>query len=231
MNNIKLRCALTVLLCAVNLLAFCASHNIKVRRSSDVEVSYFIDPIRGNDKDDGLHRASAWKTFNRINKIVLKPDDRIYILSPGVFYESLCINGKGSDKKPIRVTFAPGQYEFYPDGAVKLPLHISNTNVKPYQPKSIALMMDSTSYISIEGKGACINIHGKMIETYISRSTNIRINGLSFNYYRPTVSELVVLDVQMNYADVRIHKDSKFQIRDSSFTWLGYGRCLTPPPL
>ncbi len=38
---------------------------------------------RGNDSDSGLEKELAWRTFNRINSLLLAPGDRVKIVSPG----------------------------------------------------------------------------------------------------------------------------------------------------
>jgi hypothetical protein len=66
-------------------------------------------------------------------------------------------------------------------------------------------------------------LHGKMIETFVNHCDHITISGLSFDYNRPTVSELQITAAGKNYADALIHPDSKYSISDSLITWKGDG--------
>ena len=190
--------------------------------------SYYIDPNHGNDNNSGASREAAWKTFRRVNEMILLPGDVLEILQAGAFHESLLLRARGTEERPVLVRFAPGRYDFYPDGAISKRLHISNTNDRPDELKAIAIVMDSCSYVQVEAMGADLVFRGKMIETYLNRCDHIVLNGFSFDYQRPTVSELTVTDVGDHYADVNIHSDSKFSIRDSLLTWIGEGWSYQP---
>lgn len=186
--------------------------------------TYYIDPVKGNDDNTGLTSLKAWKTFTGINQLILSPGDVVKILSPGEFHETLAIMARGMKDKPVKVWFAPGQYDFFPDEAYKTQLQISNTNDVPYGLKAIALMLDSSRFVDINGTGATVNLRGKMIETYVNNSHHIKLNGLSFDYHRPTVSEFRVVTTTLSkYADVAVNNESKFSIKDSTLTWLGEG--------
>lgn len=193
------------------------------RHVSPGNKTYYIDPAKGNDNNNGLARSKPWKTFTRINRLILSPGDGITVLSPGTFHESMALVARGSSQKPVNIKFAPGKYDFYPDGAFKTQLHISNTNDVPYGLKAIALMVDSSKFVNITGTGALINLRGKMIETYINKSNNIKLNGLSYDYQRPTVSEFKVTQLAANYADVQVNKGDEFAVKDSTLTWIGEG--------
>jgi formylmethanofuran dehydrogenase subunit D len=199
-----------------------------VRHVSPGNRTYYIDPVKGNDNNAGLTNKKAWKTFTGINRLILSPGDNIKILSPGEFHETLAVMARGTKGKPVNIQFAPGQYDFFPDGAYKTQLQISNTNDVPYGLKAIALMLDSSRFVDINGTGATINLQGKMIETYINNSHHIKLEGLSFDYHRPTVSEFRVLKTTSKYTDVVVNSESKFSIKDSTLTWLGEGWSYQP---
>jgi hypothetical protein len=185
--------------------------------------TYYINPNTGNDQNIGTVKSRAWKTFHQINHMQLPAGTTIEVLEGGTFHESIWIKAKGDAKAPVRLTFATGQYHLYPDHAEKRKLHISNTNDRPDELKALALILDSCSYVEVQGTGAKMILHGKMIETFVNHSKNISITGLAFDYNRPTVSELQVTDTGAHYAEVLIHPDSKYSIKDSLITWEGDG--------
>lgn len=189
---------------------------------------YYIDPNEGNDDNSGTSREAPWKTFRRVNQLTLLPGDGVDIIHAGPFHESLALRAHGTKEQPVIVKFAPGRYDFYPDGATRKRLHISNTNDRPDELKAIAIMMDSCSFVQVEAAGADLIFRGKMIETYLNSCDHIVLDGLSFDYQRPTVSELTVTDIRDHYADVKIHSDSKFSIQDSLLTWIGEGWSYQP---
>ncbi|HEY0608883.1 MAG TPA: hypothetical protein VGD35_04485, partial [Chitinophaga sp.] len=160
--------------------------------------------------------------------MLLSPGDVVEILHAGAFHESLLLRARGSEERPVKVRFAPGRYDFYPDSAIRKRLHISNTNDRPDDAKAIAIMMDSCRYVQVDAAGSDIIFRGKMIEMYLNSCDHIILNGFSFDYQRPTVSELTVTDVGDHYADVNIHSDSKFSIQDSLLTWIGEGWSYQP---
>lgn len=199
-----------------------------VRHVSPGNQTYYIDPVKGNDDNTGLTSLKPWKTFKGINRLILSPGDVVKVLSPGGFHETLAILARGTKNRPVKIWFAPGWYDFFPDGAYKAQLQISNTNDVPYGLKAIALMLDSSRFVDIDGAGATVNLRGKMIETYINNSHHIKLNGLSFDYQRPTVSEFSVVTTTSKYADAAVNTEYKFSIKDSTLTWLGEGWSYQP---
>lgn len=200
----------------------------KDRRVSPGKTTYYIDPVKGSDGNSGTLPEQAWKTFMRVNQLQLAAGDVVEVLAPGVFRESLVLMAKGTDTAPVKIKFATGRYDIYPDAAFKKALHISNTNDKPYEPKAIALMFDSCQFVQVAAKGAAFVFHGKMIETFVNNSSNLTIDGCSYDYERPTVSEFIVTSLGFNHVDVKVHPDSKFSIKDSLITWIGEGWSYRP---
>ncbi|TWV88736.1 hypothetical protein [Chitinophaga pinensis] len=157
----------------------------------------------GNDQHTGTTKTQAWKTFKRLK--TLDAGTTVEILEAGAFDQSMLIRASGTEQSPVKIRFAPGNYHFYSDHVEKRQLHITNTNDRPYEQKSIALFFDSCRYVQVEGTGAKVILHGKMIETFVNHCDHINISGLSFDYNRPTVSEWQITGVGEGYADALIH--------------------------
>lgn len=189
--------------------------------SAYCQTTYYINPNTGNDQNPGTTKSHPWKSFNSLK--VLPPGTTLEILAGGEFHTSMIIKAHGTEQSPVKVIFAPGEYHIYSDHAEKRQLHITNTNDRPYEPKAIALLFDSCRHVQVSGAGARIILHGKMIETFVNHSEYIDISGLSFDYNRPTVSELQITGAGNGYADAVIHPDSKYSIKDSLITWIGDG--------
>ncbi len=190
---------------------------------SNENIIYYINPVSGSDKNIGTKKDAPWKTFKRVNQLILTKGNKIEIIAPGTFRESLFLIGQGTTKHPITVQFAPGKYDFYPQNAYKSKFHISNTNDAPDSLKAVAFYLLDSENINIEGNGADIIFRGKVINATLINCSNINIDRLSFDYFRPTVSEMKVIKVGDHFADVQIHTDSKFKISDSLITWIGEG--------
>lgn len=185
-------------------------------------VTYYIDPSTGNDNNNGTSAKSPWRTFNPVNHRLLAAGTLI-MASPGTYRSSLLITGRGTSAAPVRVRFAAGTYHFYPDSAYVTKWHISNTNDVPYDNKSVAIYIRNSSYVSLHSSAANIIIHGKMIETAVDHCDHVTISGLNYDYFRPTVSELLITDVTKNYADMKINHTSAYRIIDSTLWWEGEG--------
>jgi len=192
-------------------------------KSSPGQTTYFIDPAAGDDARSGLERKLAWRTLARVNQLRLAPGDRVEIVAPGSFDQTLILAGSGTAEAPVEVRFAPGRYDFHPDNARREAYQISNTNDDPEGRKAVAILLAGASHFRISGPGASLFCRGKMIEVCIDRSEDITISGLLFDYHRPTVSEFQVAAVGDGYVDLRIHKDSRYAIENGKITWQGEG--------
>jgi hypothetical protein len=192
------------------------------RHRSPGKTVYYINPQTGNDLNTGTNKK-PWKTFKPVNALILSAGDKVEIVASGDFKESLVLMATGSSTSHININFAPGIYNFYPEKAFKKQFHISNTNDTPYALKAIALYLNNCKFVDVKAHGAKIMLRGKMIETCVDHSENISISGISYDYYRPTVSELQVTNTGANFADLKINPDSKYSIKDSMLTWEGEG--------
>lgn len=193
------------------------------RQISPGKTTYYIDPARGNDSNNGRSPQKPWKTFKRANQLIFSAGDKLLIEAPGSFHQSLIMMANGNKASVVTISFAPGRYNFFPDSAYKTLLDISNTNDTPLSLKAVALYFVNSNYVKLNAPGAKIVLRGKMIETFVDKCENISIHGLSFDYERPTVSELKVINVTDHYADLQVHQDSKYSIKDSTLTWEGEG--------
>lgn len=192
------------------------------RHISPGHTTYYIDPSKGKDENAGTSARKAWRTFTPVNQLQLTAGDKLEIL-PGAFQRSLVLMAQGDSAVHVTIHFAPGRYDFYPDQPYQQLLHISNTNDAPDLPKAMAIYLDHSGYVDIQASGAIIVLRGKMIETCINQSHDVHIEGISYDYFRPTVSEFTVTRVGDGFADLQIHRDSWYTIQAGVLTWEGEG--------
>jgi hypothetical protein len=185
--------------------------------------AYFIDPVGGDDSNSGITRDGPWKTFHRINRLHLVPGDRVEVMRPGRFDHTFAPAGRGSGEKPVEVRFAPGRYDFDPLNARREAYQISNTNGEPEGLKAVGILLQGTKHIRVSGPGAVIFARGKMIHVCIDGSEDVAIEGLAFDYHRPTVSEFRVTAVAEDYVDFTIHGDSAYAVENEAIVWQGEG--------
>lgn len=205
--------------------------SVNERIATQENETFYINPQTGDDTNSGIRKNEPWKTFKPLNQRNLNKGNRVEILSEGAFNESLTLIGKGTKKAPIVVHFAKGQYDFFPEKAFRRKMHISNTNDAPDSLKAITFYLSGCENIRIESSGATFRMRGKSMFFCIEQCKSIHIEGLNLDYKRPTVSEMTVQKTGDRFADVSIHKDSKYQVKDTSLIWVGEGWKYTAQPL
>lgn len=187
------------------------------------KTTYYINPAGGSDDRSGLTKNEAWRTFNQINQLHFSPGDRIEITSPGAFSQTLTLMGKGDPGNPVKVHFASGRYDFFPDNIRRKKYDISNANDSPDSGKVVGILLEHARNFEISGAGAEIVCRGKMIEVCMDSCENISLKDLHFDYHRPTVSEFKIIAAGDDYVDIQIHKDSEYKIDNGLLTWIGEG--------
>jgi parallel beta-helix repeat protein len=63
--------------------------------------SHFVDANDGNDANDGLSPATAWKTVSKVNGVRLSPGDAVLFKRGQTFYGALTVNQSGTSANPI----------------------------------------------------------------------------------------------------------------------------------
>ena len=210
--------------CSALIAAAAPSYPLAGERAiSPGDTLYFIDPADGDDANAGTQRDAPWQSFHPLNRIHLAPGDRVEILKPGPLDQTLAITGRGTPERPIHVSFAPGRYDFHPEEAYREAYQISNTNSDPEGLKAVCILLQNASHVRISGRGAVIYQRGKAIHTVIDRSAHVVMQGLAFDYHRPTVSEFTVTATGEDHADLEIHPDSAYTVEDGELVWQGEG--------
>ena len=66
--------------------------------------TYYVSQIDGNDTNDGLSKSSAFATLFAINRLTLKPGDRVLLARGSVFEgQFLQIKDSGTKESPIEI--------------------------------------------------------------------------------------------------------------------------------
>jgi len=192
------------------------------RIKSPGNTKYYVSAQSGSDSNNGLSADKPWKSFAHLNAVWFAAGDKIYI-TPGSYNTTLMPYAQGCSDNPVKIIFTKGRYDIFPDQLLTRRYHISNNNDSPYSPKAIAIMIERSKHLQLLSRGALIFMRGKMIEVCIDHSENIALAGLEFDYKRPTMSEFSVAAISGSYADLKIHKDSTYSIRNKKLYWVGEG--------
>ncbi|MCW5977705.1 MAG: right-handed parallel beta-helix repeat-containing protein [Bryobacteraceae bacterium] len=65
--------------------------------------TYYVDGAAGNDANDGLSEAKAWKSLEKVNRAAFEPGDRILFKAGTSFTGQLRAKGSGREGSPIVV--------------------------------------------------------------------------------------------------------------------------------
>lgn len=66
--------------------------------------TYYVSQIDGNDTNDGLSKSSAFATLFAINRLTLKPGDRVLLARGSVFEgQFLPVRSKTVEQKNLRL--------------------------------------------------------------------------------------------------------------------------------
>lgn len=65
---------------------------------------FYLNSRSGNDNNDGLNSATAWKTLNKANAIVFSPGDKLLLCKGCTFKGKLLLKGGGSEEAPVIVS-------------------------------------------------------------------------------------------------------------------------------
>ena len=71
------------------------------RQASPGNTTYYIDPADGSDSNSGLKDTLAWRSFTPVNRLLLCSGDRVKIVSPGSFDQTLMLMGAGTAEAPV----------------------------------------------------------------------------------------------------------------------------------
>lgn len=123
------------------------------------------------------------------------------------------------------IKFPGGRLDIWPESTESKEYYVSNATEDDMQSKvkSIGILLENMSNITLQGNGTLIVAHGKMVHLAIDHCRNVKVNGLRFDYERPTMSEMEILSVAGNEVLVNVHEDSKYKIKKEKLIWYGEG--------
>ncbi|GAB3026180.1 alpha-1,3-galactosidase [Niabella terrae] len=133
--------------------------------------------------------------------------------------------GKG---KLVVISFAPGRYEFYPDTNAQKTLYISNHDQT--NPKSLGLHFQNMQEVLVDGNGAELIFHGRMLPIAMEQVAQFTLKNLHIDFENPQICQVEVLqnDTTRKTITFRTAPWVQYEIRDSSFSNKGQGWKLHP---
>ena len=93
--------------------------------------------------------------------------------------------------KPVTITFAPGEYHFYPDGAVHKEYYISNHD--QHKDRAVGIAIEEFDNLTIDGQGADFIFHGRMLPVSIVATEGCTLRNLNIDFATPHIAQAEVI--------------------------------------
>lgn len=124
------------------------------------------------------------------------------------------------------LSFEKGRYDIWPEGAIRKEYFITNTSTEqecPSKVKTIGLLFEDMKDLIIEGKGATLMFHGKMTTIALEHCKNLTFQNLQVDFERPAGSEITFTQVNGNEVEVKVHRDTRYEIVNDRMNLYGEG--------
>ncbi|WOD43878.1 right-handed parallel beta-helix repeat-containing protein [Hwangdonia lutea] len=124
----------------------------------------------------------------------------------------------------VTIEFQKGRYDIWPEHSPKRDYFISNTSSEiecPSKTKTIALLLEEFNDITIEGNGALFVLHGKTTNFAFVNCNGVKMQNISFDYKRPTMSELKLEKISNHSITASVNPSSTFDISNGQIDFYG----------
>lgn len=124
----------------------------------------------------------------------------------------------------VVIRLQPGRYDFYEKGASAREYYISNHDQD--NPKLVGVALEDMSHLLLDGQGAQLVFHGRMLPVSLVRSTDCTVQGLRIDFEHPHITQVKVVENNGNdgilfepapWVKYRC-KDGRFEAYDESWT-------------
>lgn len=130
------------------------------------------------------------------------------------------------ERKAAVLLFDRGRYDIWPEGCERREYFISNTTSEvecASKIKTIGMLLEQQQGLTIDGGGARLIFHGKMVTICMERCRDITLRNMTIDFERPTMSECTYIDCDSSGVTVRFHRDSRYDIADGRIELCGEG--------
>ncbi|WP_420831416.1 alpha-1,3-galactosidase-related protein [Paenibacillus sacheonensis] len=119
------------------------------------------------------------------------------------------------------LTFAEGEYHFWPDKAVERQYYVSNHDQE--KTRKIAFPLLGMTGFTLDGQGATFIMHGLTTPFVIDGSSDIALKNFAIDYKRPTLSQGMVVHADAAGFAVSIPDDYPYAVRGGELIAIGEG--------
>lgn len=124
------------------------------------------------------------------------------------------------------LVFEKGRYDFWPEGAIRRNLFITNTSTEkecPSKIKTLGILLENQKNLTIDGQGSTLMFHGKMTMLSMIHCEDITLKDLHIDCERPGGSEITYTKVDDKGVEVKFHRDSRYEINNGTLHLFGEG--------
>ena len=129
------------------------------------------------------------------------------------------IKSKGKTGAIKKITFEPGQYDFYPDFANEKYMFVSNNDEGL---KRIVFLWDELSDIEFDGNGSTFIFHGFLNPFVLNGCKNITFRNFNIDWKRTFHSEGKILAVHEDYIDVLFSEEYPYKMVQGMLVFTGF---------
>ncbi|MDB6079550.1 MAG: Alpha-galactosidase [Akkermansiaceae bacterium] len=133
------------------------------------------------------------------------------------------IAAAASAEKPVILNLPAGRYDLHSTHATRRACYYSNATEKDSDAvRTIALDLSHLDQVTIRGNGSALLMHGAMTMVVAEESTRLTLTGLSFDFARPSVSEITAVEKGDGFWIGQVHPSSTFTITGGNrIQWTG----------
>ena len=92
--------------------------------------------------------------------------------------------------KAVTIRFAPGQYHFYPNGAVHKEYYISNHD--QHADRAVGIAIEEFEGLTLDGQGADFIFHGRMLPVSVIATKSCTLRNFSIDFATPHIAQAEV---------------------------------------
>lgn len=164
-----------------------------------------------------LFATSNEKHIISVRDFGLQPNSRVNAVP---YVQKVLIEAKKYSESVIY--FPEGRYDFWAENTIKREYFESNTYDN--NPKTLAILLDSISNVTIDGGGSDFIMHGRMQPITLDNCTNITLENFSFDWEIPLTAQGKVKASNNQYMDVEIDtRQYPYIIEKGHLTFVGEG--------
>lgn len=167
--------------------------------------------------------VSAQKVYN-VSDYGLRPDSKKNA-SPVVQKVIARIQSECKDGEAVILRFEEGRYNFHEKGCAEREYYISNHDQT--NPKKVGLALEDMKNLTVDGQGADLIFHGRMLPVSLLRSENCTLKNLHIDFENPHISQVKIIENDpqkgivfepASWVKYRITKDQFFETFGEGWT-------------